>query len=72
MLNMDMFVTFVRGIAEKYVAYITPHSGAVDTDFDKLSLGNENGFVWDTVGPGSAEVLTEDGLPKESTSEVGT
>lgn len=55
---------------EKYVAYIAPHSGAVDHDFDKLSLGNENGFIWDIVNPGSSEVVPEDGTPKESTPEV--
>lgn len=58
-------------LAEKYVAYIAPRSGAVDGDFDKLSLGNENGFLWDIVSPGTNELLREDGLPKESTSEVG-
>ncbi|KAM5560389.1 RNA polymerase II C-terminal domain phosphatase-like 2 [Rosa sericea] len=60
----------LHSLAEKYVSYIAPQSGAVDKDFDKLSLGNENGFVLDIVGPGSAEGLTEDGLPKESTSEA--
>lgn len=57
-------------IAEKYVSYIAPRSGVVDRDFDKLSLGNENGFIWDIAGPGSNE-LQKDGVPKESTSEVG-
>lgn len=55
-------------MADKYVAYIAPGSGAVDRDIDK---GNENGFLFDMVGPGSAELLREDGLPKASTSEVG-
>lgn len=58
-------------IAEKYVSYMAPRTGAVNKDFDKLSLRSENGFVVDIVGPGSAEVLMDDGLPKESTSEVG-
>jgi hypothetical protein len=44
---------------------------AVDRDFDKLSLGTENGFIWDIVSPGSNEFLKEDGVAKESTSEVG-
>lgn len=61
----------VYGISEKYVAYITPRSGAVDRDFDKLSLGNENGFLWDTVNSESNEGLREDGSCKESTPEVG-
>lgn len=59
------------GIAEKYVAYVTPRSGAVDKDFDKLSLKNENGFLWDTVKPGSTEPTGEEDVPKESTPEVG-
>lgn len=65
-------VTFIHVIAEKYVSYIAPRSGAaVDRDFDKLSLGNDNGFLWDIIKPGSTEALKEDELPKESTSEVG-
>lgn len=53
------------------MAYIAPRSGAVDRDFDKLSLGNENGFLWDLVSAGMNEQLGEDGLPKESATEVG-
>ncbi|PON43526.1 Double-stranded RNA-binding domain containing protein [Parasponia andersonii] len=61
----------LHNLAEKYVAYIAPRSGAaVDRDFDKLSLGNDNGFLWDIIKPGSAEELREGELPKESTSEV--
>lgn len=59
-----------NGISEKYVAYIAPHSGAVDRDFNKLSLGTENGFLWD-ADPESNEALREDGIPKDNTSEVG-
>lgn len=62
--------SFLHGISEKYLAYIAPRSGAVDRDFNKLSLGTENGFLWD-VNPASSEALREDGLPKDSTSEVG-
>lgn len=61
----------LHSLADKYVAYTTPHSGAVDKDFDKLSLSNENGFLWDTTSAGSSELLMEDGLPKESISEAG-
>lgn len=57
--------------SEKYVTYIAPHSGAVDRDFNKLSLGSENGFLWDSGHPGSGEVVREDGLSKERTPEVG-
>ncbi|KAL5806939.1 hypothetical protein ACOSQ3_029823 [Xanthoceras sorbifolium] len=59
----------LKCLAEKYVAYITPHSGAVDTDFDKLSLRNQNGFLWDN-DPASNEGLREDGLHQESIPEV--
>ncbi|XP_038720593.1 RNA polymerase II C-terminal domain phosphatase-like 2 isoform X3 [Tripterygium wilfordii] len=45
----------LHSLAEKYVAYIKPQSGAVDKDFNKLSSGNQNGFLWDTVNPGSYE-----------------
>ena len=41
------------------------------TNFDKLSLGNENGFLWDIVNPGTSEVVPEDGVTKERTPEVG-
>lgn len=57
--------------AEKYISYVAPRSGAVDRDFDKLTRGVENGFIWDTINPGSDELPVEDGLSKESTSEVG-
>ncbi|OMO97574.1 hypothetical protein COLO4_14551 [Corchorus olitorius] len=59
----------MSGIAEKYVAYTAPRSGAVDRDFDKLSLANENGFLWD-VNPASNEAVGEDGLNKDGTSEA--
>ncbi|KAK1562299.1 hypothetical protein Q3G72_009756 [Acer saccharum] len=59
----------LKCLAEKYVAYITPRSGAVDTDFDKLSLRNQNGFLPDN-DPGPNEGLSEDGLNKESTPEA--
>ncbi|CAK9165577.1 unnamed protein product [Ilex paraguariensis] len=59
----------LRSLADKYISYIGPHSGVVDKDFDRLSLGNENGFLWETVSPGSDELLAEDGLPNENASE---
>uniref|UniRef100_A0A2P2M1I3 protein-serine/threonine phosphatase n=1 Tax=Rhizophora mucronata TaxID=61149 RepID=A0A2P2M1I3_RHIMU len=61
----------LHSLAEKYVAYAAPQSGAVDRDFNNLSLGNENGFVWDIINPVSSEVAEEDGLPKERSPEVG-
>lgn len=42
----------------------------MDRDFNKLSLGTENGFLWD-ADPESNEALREDGIPKDNTSEVG-
>lgn len=62
----------MHGIAEKYVAYIAPRSGTVDKDFDKLSLDNDNGFLWDIVNPGSTELPKEELPRKESASEAGT
>ncbi|OMP04917.1 hypothetical protein CCACVL1_02101, partial [Corchorus capsularis] len=59
----------LHNLAEKYVAYTAPRSGAVDRDFDKLSLANENGFLWD-VNPASNEAVREDGLNKDGTSEA--
>ncbi|KAK2972638.1 hypothetical protein RJ640_018345 [Escallonia rubra] len=61
----------LRSLADKYLSHIAPRSGAVDRDFDKLSLRNDNGFLWDAISTGSDELQVEDGLPKESTSEVG-
>ncbi|KHG00173.1 RNA polymerase II C-terminal domain phosphatase-like 2 [Gossypium arboreum] len=49
-------------------AYIAPRSGAVDRDFNNLSLGTENGFLWD-VNPASNEAIKE-GFPKDNTSEA--
>lgn len=57
--------------ADKYISYVAPRSGAVERDFDKLTHGVENGFIWDIINPGSDELPVEDGLSKESTSEVG-
>lgn len=54
-------------IAEKYVAHMEPQCRPVDREFDKLSLGQENGFL----DLESSELQTEDGLPRESVSEVG-
>ncbi|KAI4353294.1 hypothetical protein L6164_002253 [Bauhinia variegata] len=60
----------LRSLAEKYVAHMEPQCKAVDKEFDKLSLGHENGFLWDAVDPEPLEMLREDGLPKESASEA--
>lgn len=59
------------GITEKYVAHMEPQCRAVDSEFDKLSLGHENGFLWDADNLESGELQRKNGLPKESASEVG-
>lgn len=56
--------------ADKYMEYVAPDSGAVDRDLDKLSLRNENGFLWDIVSPGLEELPKEEALPNASTAEV--
>ena len=60
----------VYGITEKYVAHVEPQCRAVDKDFDKLSLGCDNGFLWDVVNLESSELQPEDGVPRENASEV--
>ncbi|KAK7395125.1 hypothetical protein VNO78_15667 [Psophocarpus tetragonolobus] len=60
----------LRSLAEKYVAHVEPQCRAVDREFDKLSLGRDNGFLWDVVNPESSELQTEDGAPKENVPEA--
>ncbi|TKY65861.1 RNA polymerase II C-terminal domain phosphatase 2 [Spatholobus suberectus] len=60
----------LRSLAEKYVAHVEPQCRAVDREFDKLSIGRDNGFLWDVVNPESSELQAEDGVPRENASEV--
>ncbi|XP_017418761.1 RNA polymerase II C-terminal domain phosphatase-like 2 isoform X2 [Vigna angularis] len=60
----------LRSLAEKYVAHVEPQCRVVDREFDKLSLGRDNGFLWDVVNPESNEPQTEDGMPRENASEA--
>ncbi|XP_027928333.1 RNA polymerase II C-terminal domain phosphatase-like 2 isoform X2 [Vigna unguiculata] len=61
----------LRSLAEKYVAHVEPQCRVVDKEFDKLSLGRDNGFLWDVVNPESNELQTEDGgVPRENASEA--
>lgn len=53
------------------MAHTEPHCRAVDREFDKLSLGHENGFLWDVVNPESSELQREEEGPRDSASEVG-
>ncbi|KAK7339864.1 hypothetical protein VNO77_20550 [Canavalia gladiata] len=60
----------LRSLAEKYVAHVEPQCRNVDREFDKLSLGRDNGFLWDVANPESSELQGEDGLPRENASEA--
>ncbi|KAL3327286.1 hypothetical protein AABB24_035116 [Solanum stoloniferum] len=60
----------LRNMAGEYVSYITSHPRAADKDFDKISVENENGFLWDTVNHVD-EPSVEDRLPQVDVSEVG-
>lgn len=42
----------------------------MDKDFDKISVENENGFLWDTVNHVD-EPSVDDRLPQVNVSEVG-
>lgn len=58
----------LHSLADKYVAHQGPATGdGMDRDFTKLSLGNENGFLWDVTIPGTEK---GDGLLKEGSNEV--
>ncbi|XP_022931888.1 RNA polymerase II C-terminal domain phosphatase-like 2 isoform X1 [Cucurbita moschata] len=42
----------LHNLADKYAAHMKPLLGpGVDADLDKLSIGGENGFLWDNVAP---------------------
>ncbi|KMS94891.1 hypothetical protein BVRB_014360 isoform B [Beta vulgaris subsp. vulgaris] len=45
-------------LAEKYLAYVT-RSGSIDRD-EKLTVQNENGFVWDDINLQSDELSSDD------------
>ncbi|XP_023544415.1 RNA polymerase II C-terminal domain phosphatase-like 2 isoform X2 [Cucurbita pepo subsp. pepo] len=60
----------LHNLADKYAAHMKPLLGPVDTDLDKLSIGAENGFLWDTVAPAVNELPKEDVSHKENNSEA--
>ncbi|GAB4833973.1 hypothetical protein Ancab_032223 [Ancistrocladus abbreviatus] len=60
----------LHSLADKYLAYVAPQTGVVQRDFDKLSIRNENGFIWEDAGPESDELSTDEKMPRESTSEA--
>ncbi|XP_022151521.1 RNA polymerase II C-terminal domain phosphatase-like 2 isoform X3 [Momordica charantia] len=60
-------------LADKYAAHIRPLLGPVGADIDKLSIGGENGFLWDTVAPAAVDKSPkeeEDVSHKENNSEA--
>ncbi|XP_043723857.1 RNA polymerase II C-terminal domain phosphatase-like 2 [Telopea speciosissima] len=59
----------LHNLADEYKDDAAPDSGSVDEDLDKLSLRNENGFLWEFMESGLEELHTE-ALPCASTSEV--
>ncbi|KAB5552162.1 hypothetical protein DKX38_009473 [Salix brachista] len=46
-------------LAEKYATFVSPHSGVADQDFDKLSIGYDNGFLCDITNPGSSDMVAD-------------
>lgn len=57
--------------ADKYAAHIKPLMGPMDADLDKLSIGVENGFLWDTATPAVNELPKEEDVwHKENSPEV--
>ncbi|CAN4106110.1 unnamed protein product [Withania somnifera] len=60
----------LRNLAEKYISYITSHPRVADKDFDKITMYNENGFLWHTVNHVDDQ-SAEDRLPQVNISEVG-
>ncbi|GAB4857336.1 hypothetical protein Ancab_015244 [Ancistrocladus abbreviatus] len=60
----------LHSLADKYIAYVAPQTSVVHQDFDKLSVTNENGFIWDDISPESDELSTDEKIPKESSSEA--
>ena len=60
----------LRSLSEKYVTHVEPQCRVVDREFDKLSLGHDNGFLWDVVNSESNEMQTEDGRLRENAPEA--
>lgn len=61
---------FSLSSADKYAAHIKPLMGPMDADLDKLSIGVENGFLWDTAAPAVNELPEEELVHNENNSEV--
>lgn len=66
----ENLLTNICFYADKYISYVTSHPRVADKDFDKISVENENGFLWDTVN-NMDERSVEDRLPQVNVSEVG-
>ncbi|CAK9319881.1 unnamed protein product [Citrullus colocynthis] len=60
----------LHNLADKYAAHIKPLMRPMDADLDKLSIGVENGFLWDTAAPAVNELPEEELVHNESNSEA--
>lgn len=59
----------LRNLERNYISFIAPNSGGMNKEKDKLSLGNENGFLEDIIDPASNELSDHDHLHGANTSE---
>ncbi|XP_058109156.1 RNA polymerase II C-terminal domain phosphatase-like 2 isoform X3 [Magnolia sinica] len=59
----------LRNLASSYVSHLAPDTVAVDRGLDKLSSGNENGFLRDVATPMSVELPMKEELPNASMLE---
>lgn len=55
--------------ADKYLLHIA-RNRAADREIDKISPFGDNGFIWESVNPGSDEQMVENGLQKNYSTEV--
>ncbi|XP_050945279.1 RNA polymerase II C-terminal domain phosphatase-like 2 isoform X2 [Cucumis melo] len=61
----------LHNLADKYAAHIKPLMGPMDADLDKLSIGVENGFLWDTATPAVNELPKEEDVWHKENSPEG-
>ncbi|GAB2273527.1 hypothetical protein Dimus_008318 [Dionaea muscipula] len=59
----------LHSLADKYLAYVAPHTDSFHQDVEKLSIKNENGFIWDEIISESEELSMHEKLSKDSSSE---
>ncbi|VFQ94253.1 unnamed protein product [Cuscuta campestris] len=41
----------LHSLAQIYVSHVESHNGVADKDIGRISSGNENGFLWESVSP---------------------